>query len=343
MEISVARTVVVTGISGFIARHVALALLQAGYAVRGTVRSSGKADAVRATLARHADVSRLDFAVAELGSDEGWAAAVDGAWGIAHLASPFPMAQPRDEADLIRPAVEGTERVLRAAIAGKVARVVQTSSAAAVYPGHPRGRVEPFDEDDWAMPEAAGVTAYEKSKTLAERAARDLVAREGGAMHFATVNPALVLGPALDADIGTSAEFVRLMLRGAYPAVPRVWLGVIDVRDVAEMHVRALETDLPSGGRYLGVADTIRPVDIGRTLRARLGPAGRKAPRHELPDFAVRLVALFDRRVRTLVPGLGRPISFDSTRSQKALGMSFRPAEEAIVSLARSLIELKLV
>ena len=336
-------TVLITGISGFIAKHCAVEMLNAGYAVRGTVRSLRRSVEVRDTLARHADVARLSFAEADLESDAGWDAAVAGCAHVLHLASPFPATQPRDEQDLIRPAVEGTLRVMRAAVAARVERLVQTSSMAAVAYGHPRGRPEPFTEDDWTRVEDPGVTAYTKSKTLAERAARDFAASHGAGLHYSSVNPGLVLGPALDRDIGTSAEIVQQFLKGKYPGAPRMSIACVDVRDVARMHRLALETSAPSGGRYLGAAESLWLIDIARALRERLGEAARRAPSRELPDWAVKLVGLFDPAARMAVPELGKHLRVDASRTRRTLGIEFIPADEAVAATGRSLVELGLV
>jgi dihydroflavonol-4-reductase len=335
-------TVLITGISGFIARHCAVEMLNAGYAVRGTMRSLQRSAEVTASFSRHADVSRLGFAPADLESDEGWDAAVAGCDHVLHVASPFPARQPRDEQQLIRPAVQGTLRVLRAAAGAGVRRLVQTSSMAAVMYGHPRERTAPFTEADWTQVETPGVTAYTKSKTLAERAARDFVAKEGARLHYASVNPGLVLGPALDRDIGTSAEIVQMMLRGKYPGAPRMAIPCIDVRDVARMHRLALEVDVPSGGRYLGSADCLWMIDIARAIRAGVGEAARRVPSRELPDWAVRLAALFDPGARLAVPELGKSLRVDTSHTRRALGFEFIPADEAAAAMARSLLELGL-
>ena len=336
-------TVLITGISGFIAKHCAVELLNAGYAVRGTLRSLQKAGEVKTSLARHGDVSRLDFVQADLESDAGWSEAVAGCAHVLHVASPFPAKQPKDEQELIRPAVQGTLRVLRAAVAANVERFVQTSSTAAVFYGHSRERAAPFTEDDWTNVDDPAVTAYSKSKTLAERAAREFMARERPSLHYSSVNPSLVVGPALDRDIGTSAEIVQMFLKGKYPGAPRMSIPVVDVRDVARMHRLALETSAPSGGRYLGVADTLWLVEIGQALRDRLGEDARRVSGRELPDWAVRLAAMFDPAARLAVPELGKLIRVDASRTRQALGMEFIPAEEAVAAMGRSLIELKLV
>ena len=335
-------TVLITGISGFIARHCAVEMLNAGYGVRGTVRSLQRSADVAASLSRHADVSRLSFAQTDLESEEGWDAAVAGCAHVLHVASPFPARQPRDEQQLIRPAVEGTLRVLRAAAAAGVERLVQTSSMVAVMYGHPRERTAPFTEADWTRIETPGVTAYAKSKTLAERAAREFVAREGARLHYASVNPGLVLGPALDRDIGTSAEIVQMMLRGKYPGAPRMAIPCVDVRDVARMHRLAVEVDAPSGGRYLGSADCLWMIDIARAIRAGLGEAARKVPTRELPDWAVRVAGLFDPAARLAVPELGKELSVDTSLTRRTLGITFIPAPEAAAAMARSLVELRL-
>ena len=335
-------TVLITGISGFIAKHCAVEMLNAGYAVRGTVRSLQRSGEVRDSLARHADVAQLTFAQADLEGDTGWNEAVAGCTHVLHIASPFPAKQPRDEQELIRPAVQGTLRVLRAAAAAKVERLVQTSSMVAVMYGHPHERSAPFTEADWTRIETPGVTAYAKSKTLAERAAREFVAGAGAGLHYSSVNPGLVLGPALDRDIGTSAEVVQMMLRGKYPGVPRMAIPCIDVRDVARMHRLALEVDAPTGGRYLGCADCLWLIEISQGIRASLGEAARKAPTRVLPDWAVKLAGLFDPAARLAVPELGKQLRVDNTLTRRTLGITFIPAPEAAAAMAKSLIELKL-
>ncbi len=271
-------TVLITGISGFIARHCAVELLNAGYGVRGTVRSLRRAAEVRDSIAKHTDVAALEFAEADLESDAGWPEAVAGCAHVLHVASPFPAKQPRDAQQLIRPAVEGTLRVLRASAAAGVERLVQTSSMVAVMYGHPRERTAAFAEADWTRVEDPGVTPYAKSKTLAERAAREFAAQDRSGMHYSSVNPGLVLGPALDRDIGTSAEIIQMFLRGKYPGAPRrggssvgrslprrCGLPVAD-RDCA-CHPRG-----PRAGRAPGAEP--RAAGLGRQARRAVRPGG---------------------------------------------------------------------
>lgn len=337
-----AKTVLITGISGFIAKHVALEFLKAGYKVRGTVRSKAKGDKVPETLAGHADVSDVEFFEAELSSDAGWDKAVAGCDCVAHVASPFPMAQPKDENELIKPAVDGTLRVLKAAKKAGVKRFVQTSSMVAVMYGHGRDK-RMFTEDDWSNVNAEGMSPYAKSKTLAEKAARDFVAEEGGDMHFATVNPGLVLGPALDGDIGTSLEVIQMLLTGKYPGAPKLKFSVVDVRDIGRMHLLAMETKEPSGGRYAGVSGSAWMLEISKALRKGLGEKARKAPTFELPNFAVKLVGMFDPAARSVVPDLGLDREVDNSRTRKALGIEFIPSDEAIVESGRCLIKYGMV
>jgi dihydroflavonol-4-reductase len=234
-------------------------------------------------------------------------------------------------------------RVLRAAVAAGVGRFVQTSSMVAVMYGHPRERMAPFTEADWTRVDAPGVQAYAKSKTLAERAARDFVGREQPGLHYASVNPGFVLGPALDRDIGTSAEVIRMFLKGKYPGAPRLSMPIVDVRDVARMHRLALESDAARGGRFLGVAQCMWLIAVARAIRAALGEPARKVPSRELPDWVVKLVALVDGAARQSVPDLGHEVRVDASLTRRTLGMDFIPAADASAAMARSLIDLKLV
>jgi dihydroflavonol-4-reductase len=336
-------TVLITGISGFIAKHCAVEMLNAGYRVRGTVRSLPRSSQVRDTLAKYTDTSRLEFAEADLESDAAWNEVLAGCAHVLHLASPFPASQPKDETELIRPAVQGTLRVLRAASAAGVERLVQTSSTVAVMYGHPHERTAPFTEADWTQVNSPGVTPYAKSKTLAEQAARDFMKHDRSGMRYGSVNPGFVLGPTLDQDIGASAEIIRMFLRGKYPGAPRLSMPCVDVRDVARMHRLALETGADSGGRYLCTAGSAWMIDIARAIRTQLGEAARKVPSRILPDWVVKLVGLFDGTARQTVPDLGRAFEVDNAHTRQVLGMTFIPVPEAAAAMAKSLVDLKLV
>ena len=337
--------VLVTGGSGFIATHCMLQLLAAGYRVRTTVRSLAREAEVRATLkAAGADAGdRLAFFAADLTADAGWAGAAAGCDFVLHVASPFPVNVPRHEDELIVPAREGALRVLRAARDAGVKRVVQTSSFAAIGYGHAE-IARPFNEHDWTAPEGGGVTAYAKSKTLAERAAWNFMAREGGDMELSVVNPVGVFGPALGADFSTSIEIIRRMMDGALPALPRVTFGVVDVRDVADLHLRAMTDPAAAGERFLAVAgEFVAMRDIGLMLQRPMGSAGRRVPTRELPDWVLRVVALVDPSVRQIVPELGKRKTASSEKAQRVLGWSPRSAEDAVVATAESLVRLGLL
>jgi nucleoside-diphosphate-sugar epimerase len=341
-------TVLVTGGSGFVGVHCVLRLLEAGYDVRATVRSRAREGDVRAMLrvggidADDDRGDRLSFAVADLTADAGWPAAVAGCSHVLHVASPFPAGTPKHEDELIVPARDGTLRVLRAARDAGVQRVVLTSSFAAVGYGHPE-RDAPFDETSWTDADAPGVLPYQRSKTLAERAAWDFVARQGGP-ELAVVNPVGVLGPVLGPDLSTSIELVKRLLDGSVPGVPRLWFGVVDVRDVADLHLRAMTDPAANGERFLAVAGPpVSMHEIAAILRARLGDAARRVPRWQLPDWVLRVAALRDPALKQVVPQLGKRRAASHDKAARCLGWSPRSSEEAIVATAESLVRLGLV
>jgi dihydroflavonol-4-reductase len=338
-------TVLVTGGSGFVGGHVILQLLAAGHNVRTTVRSLAKEAAVREALARAGatNLDKLSFVAADLEKDDGWADAVAGCDYVQHVASPFPIAQPKDENELIRPAVDGTLRVLKAARDAGVKRVVQTSSFAAV--GYGRGHHDTlYDETDWTDVNGPAVQPYMKSKTLAERAAWDFVEREGNGMELAVVNPVGIFGPALNNDLSTSIELVKQMIEGKLPGAPRLYLGAVDVRDVAGMQVKAMTDPAAKNQRFLAVAaGALSMFEMSEILRAGLGDKGPKKPMRELPDWLVRIVAIFNPLAREAVPRLGIKGEASNAKARDVLGWTFRSNEEAIVASGKSLIDLGIV
>jgi len=338
-------TVLVTGGSGFIGGHCILQLLAAGHTVRTTVRSLKRESDVRALLQQAgADAGdRLSFFAADLQKDAGWPEAVAGCDYVLHVASPFPATVPKDENELIVPAREGALRVLRASRDAGVKRVVQTSSFAAIGYGHPP-QSAPFTESDWTDPNGPGVMPYTKSKTLAERAAWDFIAREGGALELATVNPVAVFGPLFGPDYATSILVVKKMLDGSMPGCPRITFGVVDVRDVADLHLRAMTNPAAKGERFLAVAgDFLTLRAIAQTLKSRLGASAKRVPTRELPDWLLRAVALFDRSVRQVVPELGTTKNATNEKARRVLGWAPYSVEDALVATAESLLQLKLV
>jgi nucleoside-diphosphate-sugar epimerase len=337
--------VLVTGGSGFIGSHCILQLLTAGHEVRTTVRSLKREDAVRA-LVRQGGAEpggRLRVFAADLEHDAGWPEAVAGCEYVLHVASPFPPTIPRNEDELIVPARDGALRVLRAARDAGVKRVVLTSSFAAIGYGHPP-RDAPFNETDWTNLDGADVRPYVKSKTIAERAAWDFVATEGAALELSVVNPVGVFGPVLGPDYSTSILIVQRMMDGAVPGCPKLYFGVVDVRDVADLHLRAMTQPAARGERFLAVAgDFVSMRDIARILKARMGDSARRVPTLQLPDWVVRLAAIRDRAVQQIVPELGKKKNATGAKARHVLGWAPRSNEEAVVATAESLVRLGLL
>lgn len=333
--------VLVTGGSGFIGSHCILQLLQAGYEVRTTVRNLNREEDVREMLQAGGMEAgnRLTFVTADLEKDAGWNVAVAGCEYVHHVASPFPASPPKHEDDLIIPARQGALRVLRASRDAGVKRVVLTSSYAAIgYGREPMGR--PFDERDWSDPEAE-IGAYAKSKTLAERAAWEFIEREGGGMELAVVNPVGVFGPVLAKDYSTSILIVRRMLDGALPGLPKIWFGAVDVRDVADLHMRAMKLPSAAGERFLAVAGEFLAFrEIAAILKQNLGAAASKVPTREIPNWVVRLAALGDQAVKLILPELGKKKTGSNEKARTVLGWTPRSREAAIVATAESLLKL---
>lgn len=339
--------VLVTGGSGFIGSHVILQLLSAGHEVRTTVRDLKREPGARAMLSQGGldaqKAKRLSFVAANLENDAGWAEAVDGRDYVLHVASPLPPTAPRDENELIVPARDGTLRVLRAARDAGVKRVVVTSSFAAIGYGHPV-QDSPFTESDWTNLQGTDVAPYPKSKTIAERAAWDFMAREGGPLELSVVNPVAVFGPVLGPDYSSSILLVQKMMDGALPGSPKLWFGVVDVRDVADLHLRAMTHPAARGERFLAISgDAIRMVEMSAILKKRMGDAARRVPTRELPSWLVRLASLRDPSVKLILPELGKMKNASGEKARRLLGWSPRSAEDAIVATAESLVRLGLL
>lgn len=333
--------VLVTGVSGFLGGHVALQLLHSGYAVRGSVRNLAKADAVRATLERAgADTTQLEFVALDLLQDDGWATAMDGVRFLQHTASPFVLETPKDPDELIRPAVDGTRRAVTAALASQVERIVLTSSIAAIQYGHD-DNAQAFTEADWTNTDNPATSAYARSKTLAERAAWALMDTAGRHDDLAVINPAAIFGPLLDADPGTSSTMVRRLLNGKLPALPKLAMSVVDVRDVAALHVDAMTNPAAAGQRCIASEGTYWMAEIGRMLQ----PAfpDRRIPSRELPTWLLRIVALFDRDLRDNLHEIGSMKRVDGHRGSQRLNRALIPAAEAATATGKSLVQHGLV
>jgi dihydroflavonol-4-reductase len=338
------KIVLVTGGSGFIAVHCILQLLNAGYQVRTTVRTLNREAEVRAMLKEGGIKAggRLTFIAADLASDTNWREAVAGCTYVLHVASPTPLKDYRHEDEMIIPAREGVLRVLRAARNAGVKRVVLTSALGAVAFGH-KPQTAPFNEADWTDLDGK-VPAYQKSKTLAERAAWDFIAREGGGLELSVINPVAVLGPVLGPDYSHSIQIIKQLMKDKAPGSPKINCGFVDVRDVADLHLRAMTDPAANGERFLATAgESLWLVDIAGVLKRRMGKAAAHIKVRELPNWLLRIVALRDPAVKVLVPMLGKVMNATGEKAVKMLGWKPRSAEEAIVATAESLVRLDLL
>jgi nucleoside-diphosphate-sugar epimerase len=331
-----ADRVLVTGISGFIGQHCALAAGRAGYRVRGSLRNTERGPAVQRALTRH-DGPEVELVQTDLTSDVHWDVAMDGCRFVLHVASPLPRQPPRHEDELIVPAREGTLRVLRAAAEAGVERVVLTSSIVAVLYGHPRDGSVVYDESTWTRVEP-GLAPYPKSKTLAEQAAWEFV-RGRSEPQLVVLNPGLVLGPILDSDYGTSGEIVRKLMRRDLPGCPDVGYALVDVRDVADAHVRALQVPAAAGERFILATEHHTLQDIASVLAEVFGPRGYRIPTRRIPNWMVRLAARFDPTTGMVLPDLGQRQDVSSAKARAVLGFEPRGLREMAVDMARSMVE----
>lgn len=331
--------VLVTGGTGFVGAHVVVQLLQAGHAVRATVRSlKREADVRQMVKTGGASDAKLTVVETDLTRDAGWAEAMAGCEYVIHVASPLPAGEPKDPDELIRPAVGGVLRVLKFARDAKVKRVVFSSTCGAIYYGHPR-REKPFDETDWTNLDGQ-MSTYVRSKALAERAAWEFMKNEGGELELSVVNPSGIFGPALARDYSSSLELIARLLNGM-GGVPRLFFSVVDVRDVADLHLRAMTAPEAKGERFIASSGRqFSMMEIAKLLRDRLGSAASKVPTRELPDWVVRVVSTFKSELKPLLPLLSNVKSVTSEKAQRVLGWKPRPPEEALLATAESLITL---
>ncbi|MEV0073311.1 aldehyde reductase [Amycolatopsis sp. NPDC050768] len=331
--------VLVTGGTGYVAGWCLVELLRRGYDVRTTVRSAAKEAAVRRAVGSEIDPGdRLEVVVADLTSDAGWAEAVAGCTYVLHVASPLGGDGSRDPDAFIGPARDGALRVLKAATEAGVSRVVMTSSLAAAAPPIGTRSAEVFDETRWTDPDDRRLNPYRRSKAVAERAAWDFIESAGGGTSLATVLPGAILGPVLEGQALGSVQLIGALLDGRLPGVPRLGYSVTDVRDLADLHLRAMLAPEAAGERFVAVGEFLWLREAAREIRAKLGPDAAKVPTRGLPDFVLRGFALVNAGVREVAPDLGRKNVYTSAKAQKLLGWQPRPAAATVVDCARSLV-----
>ena len=336
------KTVLVTGGSGFLGGWCVAELLRQGHTVRTTVRDPAREGELRERVRKLSTDSppeadqRLSVTTADLRDESGWEEAVTGCEYVLHVASPFPLAQPKDPDELIVPAREGTLRVLRAALDAGASRIVVTSSVAAIG-ASAKASARPLDESDWTDLDDSTVTPYARSKTIAERAAWELVEERGATERLTVVNPGAILGPVASAERSPSLEVVQRLLNGM-PGAPRIGFNLVDVRDIAELQVSAMSNPAAAGKRFVAVRSFEWMADVARILREQLGDDAAKVPKRSIPDLLVRAMGLFDPGVRSVTSQLGRKVEYSSGRAEELLGWSPRPIDETIAACARSMV-----
>ena len=331
-------TVLVTGGTGYIAGELIRQLLDKGWTVHATVRDRSKSEARLRERLGNPSEDRLKLFEADLMSDAGWAEANAGCTHVAHVASPIAASTPKDENEMIVPAREGTLRALRFARDAGVTRFVQTSSMAAVAYGRSEKEYT-VDESDWTDVTHPDVYPYVKSKTIAERAARDWMAENGAGMEFVSVNPSMVLGPVDDPDFSPSVEAVKQLLDGSIPMAPDLGFAIVDTRDVADLHLRCLEAPGLANERFLAAGGFYKMIEIAEILRDGLPPEhSRKVPKRQMPDWMVSVLALFNAGVRSIKGELGKTRNVDASHARERLGWQTRDERESILDCAKSLI-----
>lgn len=333
--------VLVTGGSGFIAVHIILKLLEKKYRVRATLRTMSRQGEVKAMLMSGGvtNFEDLSFVQTDLTSDKNWDNAIKGADYVIHVASPTPNKVYKDENEMIQPAREGVLRVLRAARAAGVKRVILTSAFGAIGVGH-KHHIGPYTEEDWSNTDAR-IHPYQKSKTLAEKAAWEFIQQEGDGLEFATVNPVGVMGPILGNDYSHSNDIVRQMLEGKLKYVPKIYSDYVDVRDVAELHILAMVRSEASGERFIASsAENLSTLEIANILRENLGEDAKNVPVREIPNIIVRFAAVFNPKLRMIATLLGKDMSTSNQKAKRLLGWTPRSAEEAIIATGKSMMKV---
>lgn len=336
------KLVLITGGTGLVSSHCILLLLESGYAVRTTVRSLSRKQEVLEMLQRGGGqtIENLSFIEADLTGDEGWSDAVQGCEYVLHVATPISLETPKHENEVIQPAVDGTLRVLRAAKKSEVKRVVLTSSFAAIGYG-PNPEKRPWTEKDWTNPNNTALSAYVKSKSLAELAAWDFMKRDGGRMELTVINPMAIFGPTLGRRLSTGHQLIKQLMDGSMKILPRVDFGIVDVRDVADLHLRAMTHPKAAGERFLALAGgTMSFHEIAMTLRKRFGDHEKRVATKTVPDWLLRLAAPFSVKAKQVLPMLGQFRISSNEKARTVLGWNPRSNEEAVIAAGESLLHL---
>jgi len=334
--------VLVTGGSGFIAVHIIIKLMNGGYRVRATLRTISRQDEVKSMLAKGGvtDYANLEFIQTDLTSDRNWMEAAAGATYVIHVASPTPATRPDDGDEMVKMAVDGTLRVMKAAKAAGVKRVVLTSASGSVLAGH-KSHPQIFTEEDWTDL-SSNIDAYQRSKTMAELAAWDFAKSEN--MELSAINPVAVMGPVLGQDYSHSNQIIRAMLSGKMPFLLKCGFDCVDARDVADLHLLAMTHPEAAGERFLATTgENLTYKEEAQILQRRLGSAAKKVSTKEMPDYIVKFLALFIKDLRMPATFLGQNTACSNAKAKKMLGWQPRSAEEAILATAKSMVELELV
>ena len=336
--------ILLTGISGWIAKHTAIELLNSGYEVLGTVRNKSLIEQTKETISKYASIDKLSFVELDLVKDDGWDEAAKGCKYIFHIASPFPMKVSRNRESLLPPAVDGTLRVLKAGVNAGVEQIIKTSSIVAMFRKPNRSNPYTFGESDWTDENwVEGVSDYFLSKTRAERTAWEFMESKGLKNKLTTINPGGVFGDALDKKGGTSIEYVRQFLKGKFPAAPKFAVLISDVKDVAKSHVACIGNKKVGGRRLIVGKEVKKLVELSQIMAEAMPEYAKKVPKKELPNFMVKLISYIDSSAKTMIPDLGIMMQTDSTYAEDLLGLKFKGAKDCISENAKSVVKLGLV
>ncbi len=335
--------VLLTGISGFIAKHVAIELLNSGYEVLGTVRDINSIESTKKILEENnASTKNLSFEELDLLKDDGWDKAAEGCKYIIHVASPFPLKVSNDRESLTPAAKDGTLRVLNAGINAKVEHIVKTSSIVCMYRKPNRTNNYTFGENDWTDLEWDKTTDYFVSKTRAEKAAWELMESKGIKNKLTCINPGFVLGDFLNEKSCTSMEYIKQLLQGKYPAAPKFAVMISHVKDIAKAHVLSLNNKKAEGRRLIVGSGTRSILELSKIMAENIPSHSKKLPKKELPNFMVKLISYVDSSAKNLVPDLGLKMETDTKYAEEILQMKFIEPEVSVVDAAKSVIRLNL-